>query len=777
VESYQNLQPDPNYTTVILLTKITQQLAEISAGVQVNSTVPSPFQLQSSDVCVNIYWFLSLVFGLSCALAATLVQQWARSYLHSIERHPAPNKKGTSFQTRSHDTVLTFHSTARIRSYLHDGIKTFKMRTCVEAIPALLHIALFLFFAGLVEFLWNINRGIAYAMLCIVIFLAGMYAVITVLPTVFRHCPYRTPLSHPFWRMLQILGLLRYTNSDGRYARISGGLTEGREMLATEDLPGRDQRDADALKWTMESLTEDSELETLIEGIPAFFATFSPSPSTSMVGLSEDLMHRITVLLQSCKEPSALSDRPRLKRVIACMNAFTSILPVIVMEQWRLEWILSIRDLTRAMTALKDDQVPAIVTIANSIVEITTNELTTCIMTWTKRSDPILSYSQRWHATDQISRALEGLEILKSMDSVVEMIPTFVESRRISGSEAERFRLGELLSQLQESYIPQLLTTCQHPTTVARRIPRQNRALVCMKALRVLASDLHFNIANAKALHVLRNDEISLVSLSANCTTARLACKVQLGIILSVWVSPDKKLFMKCYPTLDALKVLNPLEDCAAEADLWRQLWLGLGLYPTGTTAEALWESIQQTNGKLGDQSVLLGPDDLQYLDQLKLRTFEGESRSDCPHSCKFALTRGRTIILIAFLQSVATSPLPEDGLDITLETLQFITKSSLARFASRRAQAMLVELVGKTVRMLHSTFGGGCEIVEDIIGVLFDVLVTVGHPKSIKDAETFVNAYLVLEPDCEAATAALHQVRFNLRMPLNDLLTDCHRS
>jgi hypothetical protein len=68
-------------------------------------------------------------------------------------------------------------------------------------------------------------------------------------------------------------------------------------------------------------------------------------------------------------------------------------------------------------------------------------------------------------------------------------------------------------------------------------------------------------------------------------------------------------------------------------------------------------------------------------------------------------------------------------------------------------------------------------EIVEDIIGVLFDVLVTVGHPKSIKDAETFVNAYLVLEPDCEAATAALHQVRFNLRMPLNDLLTDCHRS
>jgi hypothetical protein len=67
------LQPDPNYTSAILLTKITQQLAEMSAGGQVDSTIPPPFQLQTTDVRVNTYWFLSLVFGLACALAATLV--------------------------------------------------------------------------------------------------------------------------------------------------------------------------------------------------------------------------------------------------------------------------------------------------------------------------------------------------------------------------------------------------------------------------------------------------------------------------------------------------------------------------------------------------------------------------------------------------------------------------------------------------------------------------------------------------------------------------------
>ena len=469
-------------------------------------------------------------------------------------------------------------------------------------------------------------------------------------------------------------------------------------------------------------------------------------------------MHRITTLLKSCKEPSALTDRPRLKRVITCINAFKSLLEVVGMEQWSLEWILSVRDLTRALTALKNDQTQAIRTIAKSTVELTTAKLVAGMVTWTKRSDPISSLSQQLLATSQVSRALEGLDILKWLDSVVEMIPSFVEARNSSGFEAERFRLGELLSQLEESYIPQLLATCRYPVTVAQRIPRQRRALACMNALRVLASDLHFSVANAEALAILRNDETPLVSHYANCTTARIACQVQLGIMHSVWISHDRKLFMKCYSTLDELKILNPLEDYIAEAGLWRQLRLGLHLDSADPTPDALWESIQQTNGQLGDQSVLLAPHELQYLDQLKLRTLEGEAKSECPRSHKFALTRGRTIIVIAFLQSLVTSPLPEEGLDMTLETIRYITKSSLARFASRRAQALLVELLSRTVKKLQSDCPGRPEVVEDIIGVLFEVISTVGHPKAIDDAETFIDEYLA-SADCDAATTALRQV------------------
>jgi len=67
---------------VVLLAQISAQLA--ASGSPVPSTVPFPpafpeFHAAKSDVRVNIYWFMSLVFSLSAALGATLVQQWARN--------------------------------------------------------------------------------------------------------------------------------------------------------------------------------------------------------------------------------------------------------------------------------------------------------------------------------------------------------------------------------------------------------------------------------------------------------------------------------------------------------------------------------------------------------------------------------------------------------------------------------------------------------------------------------------------------------------------------
>ncbi|KAI0039227.1 hypothetical protein FA95DRAFT_1470073, partial [Auriscalpium vulgare] len=144
IESYKQLSADSGDTTVALLTQLTMQIAALSNGTSLPPPDPIPaFTPSSSAIRVNALWFLSLIMSLTCALAATLMQQWARHYLQVSQRRGAPHKR------------------ARIRAYLYQGIDRFGMAGAVEFIPALLHTSVFLFFVGLVDFMFPINNTIA----------------------------------------------------------------------------------------------------------------------------------------------------------------------------------------------------------------------------------------------------------------------------------------------------------------------------------------------------------------------------------------------------------------------------------------------------------------------------------------------------------------------------------------------------------------------------------------------------------------------------------------
>ena len=84
-------------------------------------------------------WFLSLVICLTCALPATLLQQWARRYLKVTQSR------------------YSLHKQARIRAFFAEGVEKCLLPWAVETLPTLLHISLFLFFAGLAVFLSNAN--------------------------------------------------------------------------------------------------------------------------------------------------------------------------------------------------------------------------------------------------------------------------------------------------------------------------------------------------------------------------------------------------------------------------------------------------------------------------------------------------------------------------------------------------------------------------------------------------------------------------------------------
>ncbi|KAI0246529.1 hypothetical protein BJV78DRAFT_1134971, partial [Lactifluus subvellereus] len=179
--SVPDIRPNPQDTTAFYVASMYQLLSQING---VNISIPSALTNPASSftplpwaVWVNGLWFLSLAISLTCALLATLLQQWARRYLRVTCPRYSPHKR------------------ARVRSFYAEGVEKLHFRWAVETLPILLHISLFLFFAGLSVFLFSVNLTIfkvviAWVGLCVIV-----YAWLTFLPIFYKNSPYHAPLS------------------------------------------------------------------------------------------------------------------------------------------------------------------------------------------------------------------------------------------------------------------------------------------------------------------------------------------------------------------------------------------------------------------------------------------------------------------------------------------------------------------------------------------------------------------------------------------------------
>jgi Family of unknown function (DUF6535) len=164
-----------------------QQLANLTNVLpQVSPSPPHSVAI----VWVNILWLLSLVFSLASALTALLIQQWARMYME-LPQIPSSSSER-----------------ARVRSFLFFGTLKYNMCLAVDMVPALLHLSVFLFLAGLVIFLYTIHKTVAIVLSISVGLLGLAYITLTILPCVYRDCPYRTPMSGIAWQIWHILTFL-----------------------------------------------------------------------------------------------------------------------------------------------------------------------------------------------------------------------------------------------------------------------------------------------------------------------------------------------------------------------------------------------------------------------------------------------------------------------------------------------------------------------------------------------------------------------------------------
>ena len=274
--SYQGLQQNPNVITQSLLAQISQQLpgspnSTSTAGIP-STNAQASFKPSASVVFVNSVWFISLVLSLTCALMATLLQQWARRYLQLTQRNHPP------------------HVRAHIREYFARGADRFHISTLVEVLPALLLISVLLFFSGLIVYAFLGNNIVAFITVAVLVCCAIWYLRLTLSPLKSHDCPYQTPLSPLFWFCAQVIPFSVFTVAHQgsklfhKLRVVKTGVVEKFQNLQISKKKTLEQGMLSTLEGsakclsldifrtalcrTLDLLDEDHELEEFVTGIP-----------------------------------------------------------------------------------------------------------------------------------------------------------------------------------------------------------------------------------------------------------------------------------------------------------------------------------------------------------------------------------------------------------------------------------------------------------------------------------------------------------------------------
>ncbi len=143
-----------------------------------------PTQVQKR---INVYWFLSLLLALSSASTGMLCKQWLQEYIRDAGRS-------------SKDALC-------VRQMRLEGLSAWKVEAIISTIPLLLQVALVLFFIGVLELLWPLEKTVAIPFTVIGAFVISFLLFTTLAPStqycyvILRRslaplppqCPYKSP--------------------------------------------------------------------------------------------------------------------------------------------------------------------------------------------------------------------------------------------------------------------------------------------------------------------------------------------------------------------------------------------------------------------------------------------------------------------------------------------------------------------------------------------------------------------------------------------------------
>ncbi|KAF8918477.1 hypothetical protein CPB85DRAFT_1282256 [Mucidula mucida] len=187
VQSCQSLRVDYAQVTASLILRLIDVEVAISQGGLTNklaqNTDPSiSFKAQSADLWINGLWFTSLVLSLTTTLIAVLTKQWINEYM--ILPSGTPRDR------------------SRVRHFRLIGLEQWHVPLIIGLLPVLMHVALGVFFAGLIIFVCSLSRTMAAALGAMTGVGALAYLISNVLPLFYANCPYKTPLALYSFRLV-----------------------------------------------------------------------------------------------------------------------------------------------------------------------------------------------------------------------------------------------------------------------------------------------------------------------------------------------------------------------------------------------------------------------------------------------------------------------------------------------------------------------------------------------------------------------------------------------
>jgi hypothetical protein len=320
--SIPDLKPNSQDTSAFYLKNIYQLQALGNPNVSHPSipsalAEPAPFSPPKYAIWVNSLWFLSLAISLSCATEATTVRNWAVQYF-SVSRPPH----------------YTSEKQARIRAIFAKGNPGPNVIWGTSGGPVFLHLSLFLFIAGGLIYLFNINRSVFYAVVWWVGYMTISYTRATVAVFFEPHNLFHTPLSplalriylSIFYAVLQVCSCIppihnlrdnirrHHRDLSDRYSKgFLNGKRREAEKIALNPSSGVDVL---ILERILTTLDEDRALETFFDAIPGF----CNSKSTLSIPVQK-LRQALDVFLDRIFSSSLISESVRTGRFITSLNA------------------------------------------------------------------------------------------------------------------------------------------------------------------------------------------------------------------------------------------------------------------------------------------------------------------------------------------------------------------------------------------------------------------------------------------------------------------------